>query len=181
MRDQIVQIIYEGTNDIQEGEVLRVIAQTRGESLTFLLNMILRYIGDPHDDMFVNCVDDYLRIAVDRCYSISAKFFGDMQSSDPLKKQMPLLYAHNFVCILGHTIMAWMLCSIADEAARELRARHPKFSEEQLDQFDLNSDEVFYWNKIQAVILFCKRILSQVQGLYDPIDKSDVSALKFRI
>ncbi|MDD5169344.1 MAG: acyl-CoA dehydrogenase [Syntrophales bacterium] len=163
MRDQKINMIYEGTNGIQALDLLgRKLGMKKG---LYFMNLISEAKGGlaPAKEMGIFKEETAIvETALDALVKTAMDFAGLMKTNP----YVPLIAASDFLNCVGDTLLGWYHMVMATVAAQKL------------PQATTDQDKAFYSGKIESAMFFIKRTTALVPAKCEVLKKDDTSAMR---
>ena len=162
MRDQKINLIYEGTNGIQAMDLLgRKLGMKKGLYFMNLLGLTQAAIAEAKKSDAFAAEAAVVEGALNACAG-AAMEFAKMMKTTPY---VPLIGAADYLNCLSDALVGWLHIWMANAAAKGLSAAAN------------DRDKAFYNGKIQGAKFFINRITALVPAKLDSIKKDEQSAM----
>jgi alkylation response protein AidB-like acyl-CoA dehydrogenase len=163
MRDQKINMIYEGTNGIQAMDLLgRKLGMKKGLYFMNVIGITQKAIAEAKEIDVIKGEAAIVENALNACAE-AAMAFGKMMRTTPF---VPLIGAADFLNCLSDSLVGWLHIQMAIEAAKKISA--PGTSEQ---------DKAFYRGKIEGAKFFINRITGLVIPKLENLKKDEQSAM----
>jgi hypothetical protein len=163
MRDQKINMIYEGTNGIQAMDLLgRKLGMKKGLYFMNVIGITQKAIAEAKEIDVIKAEAAIVESALNACAE-AAMAFGKMMRTTPF---VPLIGAADFLNCLSDALVGWLHIQMAIEAAK-------KFS----DPATGEQDKAFYRGKIEGAKFFINRITGLVIPKLENLKKDEQSAM----
>ena len=162
MRDQKINMIYEGTNGIQALDLLgRKLGMNKG---TYFMNLIKEAKVDIAVAAGMELLKQEAVIADEALSAIvkTATAFAGLMRTNPL---VPLIAASDYLNCFGDALLGWLHIWMAVTAAKKLA------------EATTDRDRAFYKGKIESAKFFINRITALVPAKCEVLLKDDTSAM----
>jgi hypothetical protein len=162
MRDQKINLIYEGTNGIQAMDLLgRKLGMKKGLYFMNLLGLTQAAVAEAKNNEGLKAEAEIVEGALNAC-AATAMDFAKMMKTTPF---VPLIGALDFLNCLSDALVGWLHIWMANVATKGLaNATNDK-------------DKAFYSGKIQGAKFFINRITGLVPAKLDNLKKDEQSAM----
>ena len=162
MRDQKINLIYEGTNGIQAMDLLgRKLGMKKGLYFMNLLGLTQAAIAEAKNNEGLKAEAEIVEGALNAC-AATAMDFAKMMKTTPF---VPLIGACDYLNCLSDALVGWLHVWMANVATKGLaNATNDK-------------DKAFYSGKIQGAKFFINRITGLVPAKLDNLKKDEQSAM----
>ena len=163
MRDQKINMIYEGTNGIQALDLLgRKLGMKKGLYFLNLINEAKISLAQTKELGILKEETAIVDSALDALVKTAMDFAGLMKANP----YVPLIAASDFLNCVGDTLLGWYHVWMATIAAQKL----PQATTEQ--------DKAFYSGKVESAMFFIRRTTALVPAKLDVLVKDDTSAMR---
>lgn len=163
MRDQKINMIYEGTNGIQALDLLgRKLGMNKG---IYFMNLIKEAEADIAVAGGMELLKQEATIAGEALSAIveTARAFAGLMKTNPL---VPLIAASDFLNCFGDALLGWLHIWMAVTASQKLAAA------------STDRDKAFYTGKIESAKFFINRTAALVPAKCKVLLKDDTSAMR---
>lgn len=162
MRDQKINLIYEGTNGIQAMDLLgRKLGMKKGLYFMNLLGLTQAAIAEGKNNEGLKAEAEIVEGALNAC-AAAAMDFAKMMKTTPF---VPLIGACDYLNCLSDALVGWLHVWMANVATKGLaNATNDK-------------DKAFYSGKIQGAKFFINRITGLVPAKLDNLKKDEQSSM----
>ncbi|HPV49728.1 MAG TPA: acyl-CoA dehydrogenase [Smithellaceae bacterium] len=162
MRDQKINLIYEGTNGIQAMDLLgRKLGMKKGLYFMNLLGLTQAAIAEAKNIESLKAEAEIVERALNAC-AATAMDFAKMLKTTPY---VPLIAACDYLNCLSDALVGWLHIWMANVATKALaNATNDK-------------DKAFYSGKIQGAKFFINRITDLVPAKVENLKKDEQSAM----
>jgi hypothetical protein len=162
MRDQKINMIYEGTNGIQAMDLLgRKLGMKKGLYFMNVIGMTQEAIAEAKGIDVLKAEAAVVENALNACAE-TAMAFGKMIRTVPF---VPLIGAADFLNCLSDALVGWLHIRIANAAVKGLANAAG------------DQDKAFYSGKIQGAKFFINRITGLVPAKLENLKKDEQSAM----
>ena len=162
MRDQKINLIYEGTNGIQAMDLLgRKLGLNKGIYFMNLLGMTQTAIAEAKGSDALKAEAVVVEGALNAC-AVTAMEFAKMMKTMPF---VPLIGAADYLNCISDALAGWLHIWMANAAAKGLETTTN------------DRDKAFYSGKIQGAKFFINRITALVPAKLESIKKDEQSAM----
>ncbi|MCK7477896.1 MAG: acyl-CoA dehydrogenase [Candidatus Moduliflexus flocculans] len=162
MRDQKINLIYEGTNGIQAMDLLgRKLGMKKGLYFMNLLGLTQAAVAEAKANDGLKAEAAIVEGALNAC-AATAMAFAKMMKTTPF---VPLIGAADFLNCLSDALVGWLHIWMANAAAKGLAAATS------------DKDKAFYSGKIQGAKFFINRITGLVPAKLENLKKDEQSAM----
>jgi alkylation response protein AidB-like acyl-CoA dehydrogenase len=162
MRDQKINMIYEGTNGIQAMDLLgRKLGMNKGTYFMALINEAKAGLGQAIEMGILKEETAIVECALDAIVKAATDFAGLMKTNPFI----PLIAASDFLNCFGDTLLGWYHIWMATVAAKRLPEAKGR-------------EKSFYEGKIESASFFIKRTTALVPAKCEILKKDDTSAMK---
>jgi hypothetical protein len=163
MRDQKINMIYEGTNGIQAMDLLgRKLGMKKGLYFMNLIGMTQEAIAEAKGIDVLKAEAAIVENALNACAE-TALAFSKMLRTVPF---VPLIGAADYLNCLSDAFVGWLHIRIASEAAKKIS-----------DPATGEQDKAFYRGKIEGAKFFINRITGLVIPKLENLKKDEQSAM----
>lgn len=163
MRDQKINLIYEGTNGIQALDLLgRKLGLKKG---LYFMNLISEIQTSLAQIKKLDIMKEEIAIVEKAVNTIvnSAMDFAGMRKTTPY---VPLIAASDFLNCVGDSLLGWYHIWMASIAAQKL------------PQATTDQDKAFYSGKIESAKFFIRRTTALVPAKCEILKQNDISAME---
>ncbi len=163
MRDQKINLIYEGTNGIQAMDLLgRKLGMKKG---VYFLNLISEIQTSLAQCKKTDILKEEMIIVEDAINAIvkTVMDFAGMMKTSPY---IPLIAASDFLNCIGDSLLGWYHIWMATVASQKLPAAAT------------DQDKAFYSGKIESARFFIRRTTSLVPAKCEILKQNDLSAMQ---
>ena len=163
MRDQKINLIYEGTNGIQALDLLgRKLGMKKG---LYFMNLISEVQTSLAQIKKLDIMQEEIAIVENAVNAIvkSAMDFAGMMKTNPY---VPLIAASDFLNCVGDSLLGWYHIWMASIASRKL------------PEATTDMDKAFYSGKIESAKFFIRRTTALVPAKCEILKKNDISAMQ---
>jgi alkylation response protein AidB-like acyl-CoA dehydrogenase len=162
MRDQKINLIYEGTNGIQAMDLLgRKLGMKKGLYFMNLLGLTQAAVAEAKANDSLKAEAAIVEGALNACAE-TAMAFGKMMRTTPF---VPLIGAADFLNCLSDALVGWLHIWMANVAVKGLA------------NTSSDRDKAFYSGKIEGAKFFINRITGLVPAKLDNLKKDEQSAM----
>ncbi len=162
MRDQKINLIYEGTNGIQAMDLLgRKLGMKKGLYFMNLLGLTQAAVAEAKANDSLKAEAAIVEGALNACAE-TAMAFGKMMRTTPF---VPLIGAADFLNCLSDALVGWLHIWMANVAVKGLANTAS------------DRDKAFYSGKIEGAKFFINRITGLVPAKLDNLKKDEQSAM----
>ncbi len=162
MRDQKINLIYEGTNGIQAMDLLgRKLGMKKGLYFMNLLGLTQAAVAEAKGNDKLKAEAEIVEGALNACAE-TAMAFGKMMRTTPF---VPLIGAADFLNCLSDALVGWLHIWMANAAVKGLA------------NADNDRDKAFYSGKIEGAKFFINRITGLVPAKLENLKKDEQSAM----
>jgi len=163
MRDQKINMIYEGTNGIQAMDLLgRKLGMKKGLYFMNVIGMTQKAIAEAKGIDVIKAEAAIVENALNACAE-TALAFSKMLRTVPF---VPLIGAADYLNCLSDAFVGWLHIRIASEAAKKIS-----------DPATGEQDKAFYRGKIEGARFFINRITGLVIPKLENLKKDEQSAM----
>ncbi len=162
MRDQKINLIYEGTNGIQAMDLLgRKLGMKKGLYFMNLLGLTQAAVAEAKGNDKLKAEAEIVEGALNACAE-TAMAFGKMMRTTPF---VPLIGAADFLNCLSDALVGWLHIWMANAAVKGLANAAS------------DRDKAFYSGKIEGAKFFINRIAGLVPAKLENLKKDEQSAM----
>jgi hypothetical protein len=162
MRDQKINLIYEGTNGIQAMDLLgRKLGMKKGLYFMNLLGLTQAAVAEAKGNDSLKAEAAIVEGALNACAE-TAMAFAKMMKTTPF---VPLIGAADFLNCLSDALVGWLHIWMANAAVKGLASAAS------------DKDKAFYSGKIEGARFFINRIAGLVPAKLENLKKDEQSAM----
>ena len=162
MRDQKINLIYEGTNGIQALDLLgRKLGMKKGLYFMNLLGLTQAAVAEAKNNEGLKAEAEIVEGALNACAE-TAMAFGKMMRTTPY---VPLIGAADFLNCMSDALVGWLHIWMANAAVKGLANAAS------------DRDKAFYSGKIEGARFFINRITGLVPAKLENLKKDEQSAM----
>ncbi len=163
MRDQKINMIYEGTNGIQALDLLgRKVGMKKGTYFMALVNEARASLGQAIEMQILKEETAIVENALD----VIVKAVEDFSALMKTNPSVPFIAANDFLDCFGDALLGWYHIWMATVAS------------EKLLQATTDQDKAFYAGKIESAIFFIHRTTALVPAKCEILRKNETSAMR---
>ena len=167
-RDNRLNMIHEGTAGIHALTLLgRKVQAGQAQALFDVMLSSVQAAEEEaaetlyphHSAKLAECAGD-LRTAVQRVASVT-----DALTKAGVNKQETLVNAHDYMTLMGHTVIAWTWLRIATAALKGLDREYTVAAPSEQEQEQASAAQRFYEGKLHTCVFFFRHQLPQTRAL----------------